>query len=352
MAHNMVEGPRNWIKCLGMKARLVCAAVVTGNVGSWLHVVGQAPDIGVTVSGKTITANAGATVGNVLGELVRNGYISPEDSKMFAQCGADLALQLGKFNGTLPAGMSVTDIKFLEGLDNMTLPISCLPHPSLAENLFVYGELAFLGVVGAGVLYLAGCMVRMGRDRPVSNEARRHELWSSAASPEHATLPEPRPGSIAGTIIVTVAVDENGSTQEVTRVCDELAYRRAQREEFEQEARDAEMMANIAGNKMREAFYGHFNGISGIDVSSFIDLLRELARGGNQSPFLPTFPSQGSESDNVSGGELSSHTPRRSGGGGPRRQDPPSPYVVQEVIKGGNGMPSWWLALSGKEHHD
>lgn len=352
MAHNMVEGPRNWIECLGMKARLVCAAVVTGDVGSWLHVVGQAPDIGVTVSGKTITANAGATVGNVLGELVRNGYISPKDSKMFAQCGADLALQLGKFNGTLPAGMSVPDIRFLEGLDKMTLPISCLPHPSLAENLFVYGELALLGVMGAGVLYLAGCMVRKGGDRPEYNEARRHEFWNAAANLEYATLPEPRPGPIAGTMIVTVAVDEDGSTQEVTSVCDELAYQRAQREKFEQEARDAKTIADKAENEMKEAFYRHFDGISGKDVLSFINLLRELARGGNQSPVLPTFPSQGSESGNVSGGGLSSHTPRRPGGGGPRRQDPPPPFVVQEVIRGGAGMPSWWLALSGKKPHD
>lgn len=348
MAHNMVEGPRNWIECLGMKARLMCAAVVTGDVGSWLHVVGQAPDIGVTVSGKTITANAGATVRDVLEELVRNGYIFPGDSKMFAQCGADLALQLGKFNGTLPAGMSVPDIRFLEGLDKTTLPFSCLPHPSLAENLFVYGELAFLGVMGAGVLYLAGCMVRMGRDRPEYNEARRHELWNEAANPEYATLPEPRPGPIAGTIIVTVAVDEDGSTQEVTRVYDELAYQRAQREEFEQGARDAKTIADKAEDEMRGALYRHFDGISGKNVLGFIDFLRDLARGGSQNSVLPTFPSQGSESGNVSGGGLSSHPPRRSGGGGPRRQDSPSPYVVQEVIRGGAGMPSWWLALSGK----
>ncbi|KKS33115.1 MAG: hypothetical protein UU93_C0002G0043 [Candidatus Amesbacteria bacterium GW2011_GWA2_42_12] len=333
-----------------MYARLACATVVTGNIGPLLHLVVQVPVTEVTVDGGTVTANAGATVGNVLKVLESKRYISSGDGKNFAQCAADLAMRLGGDNGIFPEGVSVPHIQFAHGFNQMPLPTACLPHPSFAENLGVYGGLALLGIMGVGVLYLAGCMVRIGGDRPVYNETRRQDNWTAAANPQYAKLPDPRPGSLAGTEIVTVAIDEHGSTQEVERVVDDAAYQAALHRQFVQGVSDARMIASQAEDEMRAAVIKHFDGIGGRkNVLGFIDLLRDLARGGRQGPDLPT-SSFSLEPEKGSGGGLSSDLPMRPGGRLGRRQNPPTPpiVVVQKVIEGGgkSNMPNWWLALN------
>lgn len=160
MAHNMVEGPRNWIKDLEMMARLACARFVTqdrgranffssvvlsGILGPYLE---REPGIVIDSTGKLITLPAEKTVGDVLEVLTGNGL----PSRQVPQCGVELALQLAKPGYTTdlfpPSGVAVPDIQFLSALNRVPLPEHCIVPVEKISNWELVGLYAAAVVVG------------------------------------------------------------------------------------------------------------------------------------------------------------------------------------------------------------